>query len=104
MGFDAGNLRDFVSLPMSRTMAILDVCRTSNVPGGAPGLYRFQIRGGGVAGGDCVRPACETGVRACTIRWGLGWESGKNFGGERRASVAGAMGPGRRRADGAARR
>jgi hypothetical protein len=51
VGFDAGNRTDFVSLPMSRTMAILDVCRMSNVPGGAPGLWRFQIRGGGIAGG-----------------------------------------------------
>jgi hypothetical protein len=28
---------NYVALPMSRTMAILDVCRSSNVPGGSPG-------------------------------------------------------------------
>jgi len=53
VGFDAGNRRNYVALPMSRTAAILDVCRSSNVPGGAPGLYRFQIRGG-VVGGGCT--------------------------------------------------
>jgi MYXO-CTERM domain-containing protein len=75
VGFDAGNRMNFVSLPMSRTMAILDVCRTSNVPGGAPGLYRFQIRGGDIAGGctgaglPCTVPgqmgACGMGVTFC---------------------------------------
>ncbi len=61
VGFDAGNRTNFVSLPMSRTMAILDVCRTSNVAGGAPGLWRFQIRGGSIAGG------CSGGGTACTV-------------------------------------
>jgi MYXO-CTERM domain-containing protein len=75
VGFDAGNRMNFVALPMSRTMAILDVCRTSNVPGGAPGLYRFQIRGGDIAGGctgaglPCTVPgqmgACGMGVTFC---------------------------------------
>ncbi|MEZ4406384.1 MAG: nidogen-like domain-containing protein [Polyangiales bacterium] len=76
VGFDAGNRMDYVSLPMSRTMAILDVCRSSNVPGGDPGLWRFQIRGGGVAGGctgagmDCTVPgqmgACAQGITICS--------------------------------------
>ena len=66
VGFDAGNLRDFVSLPMSRTAAILDVCRTSNVPGGAPGLWRFQIRGGGIASG------CMGAGAPCTVTGQMG--------------------------------
>ncbi len=61
VGFDAGNRRNYVALPMSRSMAILDVCRTSNVPGGPPGLWRFQIRGGDVATG------CSGGGMACTV-------------------------------------
>ena len=46
-GFDAGDLTHFVALPGSLTMAILDVCRTSNV--NIPGLWEFQIRGGEVS-------------------------------------------------------
>jgi MYXO-CTERM domain-containing protein len=75
VGFDAGNMRNFVALPMSRTMAILDVCRTSNVTGGPPGLWRFQIRGGAFTGGcagagqPCTIPsligACAQGVTVC---------------------------------------
>jgi MYXO-CTERM domain-containing protein len=75
IGFDAGNLRNYVALPMSRTMAILDVCRTSNVPGGPAGLWRFQIRGGdittGCAGGGMTCNvmgqvgACAQGVAIC---------------------------------------
>jgi MYXO-CTERM domain-containing protein len=61
VGFDAGNRRDFVALPMSRMMSILDVCRQTNVPGAPPGLWRFQIRGGAVAGG------CMGGGTACTV-------------------------------------
>ncbi|MFO0604252.1 MAG: nidogen-like domain-containing protein [Polyangiales bacterium] len=66
VGFDAGNRRNYVALPMSRMMSILDVCRTSNVPGGAPGLWRFQIRGGDVAGG------CMGGGTACTVAGQMG--------------------------------
>ncbi len=75
VGFDAGNRMNFVALPMSRTAAILNVCRSSNVDGGAPGLYRFQIRGGIVGGGctgagmPCTVPgqmgACGMGVTIC---------------------------------------
>jgi MYXO-CTERM domain-containing protein len=75
VGFDAGNRMNYVALPMSRTPAILDVCRTTNVPGGAPGLYRFRIEGGGIAGGctgaglACTVPgqmgACAMGVTYC---------------------------------------
>lgn len=48
VGFDAGNLRDFFALPGSETMAVLDLCRTSNLPGGTPGVWRYQVRGGRV--------------------------------------------------------
>ncbi len=76
VGFDAGDLRNYVALPMSRSMAILDVCRTSNVPGGSPGLWRFQIRGGvlerGCAGGGTLctvagqQGACANGINICS--------------------------------------
>ncbi len=75
VGFDAGDRTNFVALRESRTAAILNVCRTSNVMGGAPGLYRFQIRGGVVGGGcmgaglPCNIPgqmgACAMGVTIC---------------------------------------
>ncbi len=76
VGFDAGDLRNYVALPMSRSMAILDVCRNTNVPGGSPGLWRFQIRGGvlerGCAGGGtpCTvagqQGACANGINICS--------------------------------------
>ncbi len=66
VGFDAGNNRNYVALPQSRTAAILNVCATSNVPGGAPGLYRFQIRGGGVALG------CTGAGMPCTVAGQMG--------------------------------
>ncbi len=55
-GFDAGNTRDFVTLPGSRTMDVLNLCTTTNITGGAPGLWQYQIRSGGVA-------QCGNGVR-----------------------------------------
>ncbi len=75
VGFDAGNRTNYVALPESRTADIINVCRTTNVMGGSPGLYRFQIRGGDVAGG-CVGAglpctvagqmgACAAGVTIC---------------------------------------
>jgi MYXO-CTERM domain-containing protein len=75
VGFDAGDTRNYVALPMSRMMSILDVCRQTNVMGGMPGLWRFQIRGGAIAGGCmgggtmCTVPmqrgACAQGVNIC---------------------------------------
>jgi hypothetical protein len=75
VGFDAGNRMNYVSLPQSRTAAIADVCATSNVPGGAPGLFRFQIRqstglrGCFGAGVPCALPGlrglCGMGVTDC---------------------------------------
>ena len=49
-GLDLGNLRNYIALPQSRTGAIADLCRTTNVPGGPPGLYRFEVRGSGCYG------------------------------------------------------
>jgi hypothetical protein len=43
-GFDAGNNRDYLLLPGSRTRAVLGLCRRSNV--GEPGVWRFTISGG----------------------------------------------------------
>ena len=40
-GFDAGNSRDFLMLPGSRTPRVLNLLNTSNV--GHPGVWRFDI-------------------------------------------------------------
>ena len=45
-----GATGNFVEIPGSRTMAILDLCTTSNV--GEPGIWRFTVRGGGVVCGQ----------------------------------------------------
>ena len=45
-GFDAGNEMDYVALPGSFSDEILNLCTTSNV--GAPGIWRFSVRSGGV--------------------------------------------------------
>ena len=76
VGFDAGNRRNYVALPMSRSAAIADVCTTSNVPGGPPGLFRFQIRSSGWgpdysgAGQPCTVPGllgvCAMGRTSAT--------------------------------------
>lgn len=81
VGLDAGNRMNFVALPMSRTTAITDVCTTSNVPGGPPGLYRFAIRGSGIGAGcvgagqactvDGQAGPCAAGYTACAPRGGL---------------------------------
>jgi len=72
-GFDAGNSMDFVEIRGSRTMAILDVCTTSNV--GIPGVWRFSVRGGEVScpgtGEVCdtgMMGACGVGVTQCVGR------------------------------------
>lgn len=72
-GFDAGNLRDFVEIPGSRTSAIRNLCTTSNV--GEPGIWRFSVRGGAVAcpgtGTQCNtggQGACGVGVTQCVGR------------------------------------
>jgi hypothetical protein len=69
-GFDAGNRRDYVVLPGSRTMEVLRLCATSNV--GVPGQWRFAIRDGSVMcpgmGDGCAtgRPgACGPGRITC---------------------------------------
>lgn len=45
-GFDAGDGINFLTLPGSRTGAILDVVSTSNVSTATPGLWTFAIRNG----------------------------------------------------------
>jgi hypothetical protein len=78
VGFDAGNRMNFVAMPMSRSAAITAMCTTSNVPGGEPGLFRFQIRGSGWgpdysgAGQPCTVPGqlgvCAMGVTVAAGR------------------------------------
>lgn len=55
-GFDAGNRADFFALPGSQSPAVLNLCTTSNVVPPTPGLWRFNIRSGGVT-------VCGNGVR-----------------------------------------
>ena len=59
VGFDAGNLRDFVSVRNSMMTGIhTQMCEESNI--GRPGVWRFQIRSGQVQCPDAGE-ACETG-------------------------------------------
>ncbi|MBN8613279.1 MAG: hypothetical protein J0L92_21985 [Deltaproteobacteria bacterium] len=63
-GFDAGNDRDFVMIPGSRTNDIARIlCEDSNVDPAEPGVWRFLVRGGVVmcpgAGEDCEIPGAE---------------------------------------------
>ncbi len=72
VGFDAHDGRNYVSIPLSLSMAVLDVCTTSNV--GMPGIYQFSVRGGSVVcpgtGAACTVTggvgACALGVTACS--------------------------------------
>ncbi|MEB3157591.1 MAG: nidogen-like domain-containing protein [Cyanobacteriota bacterium] len=50
-GYDAGNNRDYFMLPGSRTGAILDVVRQSNVSPDTPGLWQFDFTSSGQAPG-----------------------------------------------------
>lgn len=60
VGFDAGNLTDFVQIPGSMTGNIHTIaCNESNV--GEPGRWVFQIRGGSVVCPDSGA-ACDTGL------------------------------------------
>jgi len=58
-GFDAGDLRNYVSLPGSLTMEVLRLCDTSNV--GMAGVWRFAIRDGDVTCAGYGSP-CTTGL------------------------------------------
>ncbi len=69
-GFDAGNLRDYIALPGSLTMRVLELCTTSNVS--IPGVWRFAIRNGEVGcpgyGNPCLTGlpgACAAGTNRC---------------------------------------
>ncbi len=65
VGFDAHDGTNYVSVPNSLTMAILDMCTTSNV--GEPGVWRFSVSGGMVACPDAGE-VCDTGaLGACGI-------------------------------------
>ena len=65
VGFDAHNGVDYVSVPNSLTMSILDQCTTSNV--GMPGVWRFSVNGGMVSCPD-AGVTCDTGMMgACSI-------------------------------------
>ncbi|MBI5485747.1 MAG: hypothetical protein HY905_00280 [Deltaproteobacteria bacterium] len=60
VGFDAGNMTDYVQITGSMTGDIHDiVCNESNV--GEPGRWVFQIRGGTVICPDAGAP-CDTGL------------------------------------------
>ncbi len=65
-GFDAGNLMDYVELPGSFSMDILDLCTTSNI--GDPGVWQFSVRGGVVGCADAGMP-CEVpdAVGPCAV-------------------------------------
>ena len=75
VGLDAGNLRNYVVVPRSRTPEIARMCDDSNVPGGAPGLWRFVLRSSDLIGlcagygTDCRVPdrvgLCARGVYTC---------------------------------------
>lgn len=52
VGFDAGDQFSYYSLPGSRTDAIANVTRTSNV--GMPGVWVFKVSGPSVESGGCL--------------------------------------------------
>jgi len=57
-GFDAGDDTNYLTLPGSRTDAIVGVCRSSNV--GESGVWRFQVRPMGVTTcGNAIRELGE---------------------------------------------
>jgi MYXO-CTERM domain-containing protein len=73
-GFDAGNSRDFVEIPGSRTSGIARIlCQESNVDPAERGVWRFLVRGGVVmcpdAGEECTVPGqqgvCAIGRTSC---------------------------------------
>jgi len=47
-GFDAGDGINTLTLPGSRTAAVVNLCTTSNVGLTSPGVWRFQVRPSGV--------------------------------------------------------
>jgi MYXO-CTERM domain-containing protein len=73
-GFDAGNERDYVMIPGSRTNDIARIlCQESNVDPAERGVWRFLVRGGVVmcpdAGEECMVPGeqgvCAIGRTSC---------------------------------------
>jgi Nidogen-like len=55
-GFDAGDSRNFLTLPGSRTAQVLNLQNTSNVGTEFPGLYSFAIRNGELPGSTPTNP------------------------------------------------
>lgn len=55
-GYDAGNQSTFLTLPNSRTDAILNLATTSNVGADTPGLWTFAVRNGDTPGTDPSNP------------------------------------------------
>ncbi len=51
-GYDAGNQKNFFTLPGSRTSAVLDLATTSNVSTTTPGLWTMAIRNGTTSDGS----------------------------------------------------
>lgn len=72
-GFDAGDMAHYYALPGSFTMAVLDLCRTSNV--GEPGVWRFQIRGGELPCMGSGAP-CDTGLLGVCAQGSIQCRSG----------------------------
>ena len=63
-GFDAGNSRDFVMVPGSRTGEIHNImCGMSNV--GTPGIWRYQIRSGEIICPDAGMVCDAGGMGVC---------------------------------------
>lgn len=64
VGFDAGNGGAFHSVPSSHGDAVLDLVNKTNVTGGAPGFFLFEVRNGCLPG-DCatnpLRPVGNSG-------------------------------------------
>jgi hypothetical protein len=75
-GFDAGDRTNFFALPGSRTMAVLNLCTTSNV--GQPGRWIFQIRGGEL---PCLGSGdpCSTGLYGACAQGTIQCRGGRPF-------------------------
>lgn len=75
-GFDAGDRVNFFALPGSLTMAVLDLCRTSNV--GEPGRWVFHIRGGEL---PCLGSGdpCSTGLYGACARGTVQCRGGRPY-------------------------
>ena len=55
-GFDAGDSRNFFTLPGSRTANVLNLQNTSNLPSAEPGMWSFAVRNGDLPGSSPANP------------------------------------------------